>query len=121
MRELRYSEGKDVRWNYACRRTSGGAPPLARELVDCESGCHHGCRREPIVAAKERYAHRSIVMSPAMRSPPASSRASLVQAAILTGVTLYHLELMPKRMAVFRELPAVCVPPRGYLQPRERQ
>ena len=42
--------------------------------------------------------------SPAMRSPPASSRAWLRPGGNLTGVTCITSELMPKRMAVFREL-----------------
>ena len=61
-----------------CRRTCGGAPRLAGELIDA--------RVDVIIAMGEtRRAPFRSSWSPAMRSQPASSRASLVQAATSRG------------------------------------
>src|ERR1700704_3241969 len=46
MRELRYSEGKEVAVEYRfAGGPSGGAPAPRPRTRRCESGCHHGYRR----------------------------------------------------------------------------
>ena len=82
MRELGYSEGKDVEVEY---RFADGVPEklpaLARELVDAKVNVIVAIGDEAIVAAKN--ATRTISpWWPAMRSRPASWRASPARAAI---------------------------------------
>jgi len=60
----------------------GELPRLARELVDAKVDVIMAVGDEAIVAAKNATRTFRSSWSPAMRSPPASSRASLVQAAI---------------------------------------
>jgi len=91
----------------------GELPRLARELVDAKVDVIMAAGDEPIVAAKERYAHRFrsyMVACDAghhrLRREPRSS-----QAGNLTGPwTCITSELMPKRMACVPRASAVCVP-----------
>ena len=60
MRELRYSEGKEVTVEYRfAGGRPGGAPAPRPRTRRCESGCHHGSRRRADRGRQERYAHRS--------------------------------------------------------------
>ena len=83
MRELRYSEGKEVTVEY---RFAGGHPEelarLARELVDAKVDVIMAIGDEASWPPRTPRAPFRSSWSPAMRSPPASSRASLVQEAI---------------------------------------
>jgi hypothetical protein len=104
-----------------CRRTSGGAPAPRPRTRRCESGCHHGCRRRADRGRQERYAHRSDrdgrlrCGHHRLRREPRSSRRQS------HGRDLYHLRAHAEAHGGVPRASAVCVPPRGPLQPRERQ
>src|SRR5437660_9123036 len=105
MRELRYSEGKEVTVEY---RFAGGRPGelprLARELVDAKVDVIMAIGDEAIVAAKNATPTVPIVMV-ACDAVTTGFVVSLAHpGGNLTGVTCITSELMPKRMAVFREL-----------------
>jgi putative ABC transport system substrate-binding protein len=105
MRELRYSEGKEVTVEY---RFAGGRPGelprLARELVDAKVDVIMAVGDEAIVAAKNATRTVPIVMV-ACDAVTTGFVVSLARpGGNLTGVTCITSELMPKRMAVFREL-----------------
>src|SRR3954471_8166979 len=105
MRELRYSEGKEVTVEY---RFAGGRPGelprLARELVDAKVDVIMALGDEAIVAAKNATRTVPIVMV-ACDAVTTGFVASLARpGGNLTGVTCITSELMPKRLAVFREL-----------------
>jgi hypothetical protein len=122
MRELRYSEGKEVTVEYRfAGGLSGGAPAPRPRTRRCESGCHHGCRRRADRGRQERYAHRSdrdgrlrCGHHRVRREPRSSRRQS-------HGRDLYHLRAHAEAHGGVPRASAVCVPPRGPLQPRERQ
>src|SRR5438270_7423639 len=103
MRELRYSEGKEVTVEY---RFAGGRPEelarLARELVDAKVDVIMAIGDEAIVAAKNATPTVPIVMvaCDAVTTGFVAARPD----GNITGVTCITSELMPKRMAVFREL-----------------
>src|SRR4029077_9033758 len=104
MRELGYSEGKEVAVEY---RFAGGRPGelprLARELVDAKVDVIMAGGDEPIVAAK--HATRTVPLGVgACDAVTTGFVESLARpGGNLTGVTCITSELMPKRMAVFRE------------------
>jgi len=105
MTELRLSEGKDVTVEY---RFAGGRPGelprLARELVDAKVGVIMAVGDEAIVAAKNATRTVPIVMV-ACDAVTTGFVASLAHpGGNLTGVTCLTSELLPKRLAVFREL-----------------
>src|SRR3954469_24572424 len=105
MRELGYSEGKNVEVEY---RFADGRPEklpgLARELVDAKVDVIVAIGDEAIVAAKTATRTVPIVMV-ACDAVTTGFVASLARpGGNLTGVTCLTSELMPKRMAVFREL-----------------
>ena len=123
MRELRYSEGKEVTVEYRfAEGRPGELPRLARELVDPKVDVILAVGDEPIVAAKNATRTVPIVMVACdARSPPASSKASLVQARQSHERGLYYLRAMPKHDGGVPRASAICVPPRGPSQPRKRQ
>jgi len=104
MRELGYSEGKDVEVEY---RFADGRPEklpaLARELVDAKVNLIVAIGDEAIVAAN---ATRTIpIAMVACDAVTTGFVASLARpGGNLTGVTCLTSELMPKRMGIFREL-----------------
>ena len=105
MRELGYSEGKEVTVEY---RFAGGhpgeLPRLARELVDAKVDVLMAIGDEAIVAAKNATPTVPIVMV-ACDAVTTGFVVSLARpGGNLTGVTCITSELMPKRMAVLREL-----------------
>jgi putative tryptophan/tyrosine transport system substrate-binding protein len=105
MKELRYSEGKEVTVEY---RFAGGRPGelprLARELVDAKVDVILALGDEAIVAARNATPTVPIVMV-ACDALTTGFVASLARpGGNLTGVTCITSELMPKRMAVLREL-----------------
>src|SRR5436309_6129867 len=105
MRELRYSEGKEVTVEY---RFAGGRPGelprLARELVDAKVDVIMAIGDEAVVAAKNSTPTVPIVMV-ACDAVTTGFVASLARpGGNLSGVTCLTSELMPKRMEVFREL-----------------
>src|SRR5215475_11017170 len=105
IKELRWSEGKDLIVEY---RFAGGQagelPRLARELVDAKVDVIMAVGDEAIVAAKNATRTVPIVMV-ACDAVSTGFVASLARpGGNLTGVTCLTSELMPKRMAVFREL-----------------
>ena len=105
MKELRWSEGKDVTVEY---RFAGGRPGdlprLARELVDAKVDVIMAVGDEAIVAAKNATRTVPIVMV-ACDAVTTGFVASLAHpGGNLTGVTCITSELLPKRLAVFREL-----------------
>src|SRR5215813_13237892 len=105
MKELRWSEGKDITVEY---RFAGGRPGdlprLAHELVDAKVDVIMAVGDEAIVAAKNATRTVPIVMV-ACDAVTTGFVASLAHpGGNLTGVTCLTSELMPKRMAVFREL-----------------
>ena len=105
MKELRWSEGKDVMVEY---RFAGGRPGelprLARELVDAKVDVIMAVGDEAIVAAKNATRTIPIVMV-ACDAVTTGFVASLAHpGGNLTGVTCLTSELLPKRLAVFREL-----------------
>src|SRR5215813_12928712 len=103
--ELGYAEGKGVvvEYRFADGRP-GELPRLARELVDAEVAVIMTVGDEAIVAAKNATRTVPIVMV-ACDAVTTGFVASLAHpGGNLTGVTCLTSELMPKRMAVFREL-----------------
>src|SRR3954466_3861418 len=105
MRELGYSEGKDVEVEY---RFADGRPEklpgLARELVDAKVDVIVAIGDEAVVAAKSATRTIPIAMV-ACDAVTTGFVASLARpGGNLTGVTCITTELTPKRMAVFREL-----------------
>ena len=105
MRELRYSEGKEVTVEYRfAEGRPGELPRLARELVDAKVDVIMAIGDEAIVAAKNATRTVPIVMV-ACDAVTTGFVVSLARpGGNLTGVTCITSELMPKRMAVFREL-----------------
>jgi putative ABC transport system substrate-binding protein len=105
MRELRYSEGKEVTVEY---RFAGGRPGelprLARELVDAKVDVIMAVGDEPIVAAKNATRTVPIVMVACDAVTTGFVESLARPGGNLTGVTCITSELMPKRMAVFRQL-----------------
>jgi len=105
MRELGYSEGKDVEVEY--RFADGrpeNLPALARELVDAKVNVIVAIGDEAIVAAKNATRTIPIAMV-ACDAVTTGFVASLARpGGNLTGVTCLTSELMPKRMGIFREL-----------------
>jgi putative ABC transport system substrate-binding protein len=103
--ELGYAEGKGVvvEYRFADGRP-GELPRLARELVDAEVAVIMTVGDEAIMAAKNATRTVPIVMV-ACDAVTTGFVASLARpGGKLTGVTCLTSELMPKRMAVFREL-----------------
>ena len=105
MKELKWSEGKDVMVEY---RFAGGKPGdlprLARELVDAKVDVIMAVGDEAIVAAKSATRIVPIVMV-ACDAVTTGFVVSLARpGGNLTGVTCITSELLPKRLAVFREL-----------------
>ena len=105
MSELGYTEGKSVTVEY---RFAGGRPGelphLALELVNAKVDVILAAGDEAIVAAKSVTRAVPIVMI-ACDAVTTGFVASLARpGGNLTGVTCLTSELMPKRMAVFREL-----------------
>jgi len=105
MKELNWSEGKDVTVEY---RFAGGRPGelprLARELVDAKVDVIMAVGDEAIVAAKNTTRTVPIVMV-ACDAVTTGFVVSLARpGGNLTGVTCLTSELLPKRLAVFREL-----------------
>src|SRR4051812_42875467 len=105
MRELGYSEGKNVEVEY---RFADGRPEklpgLARELVDAKVDVIVAIGDEAIVAAKNATRTIPIAMV-ACDAVTTGFVASLARpGGNLTGVTCLTSELMPKRMGIFREL-----------------
>ena len=103
--ELGYAEGMGVvvEYRFADGRP-GELPRLARELVDAEVAVIMTVGDEAIVAAKNATRTVPIVMV-ACDAVTTGFVASLARpGGNLTGVTCLTSELMPKRMAVFREL-----------------
>ena len=105
MSELGYTEGKSVTVEY---RFAGGRPGelphLALELVNAKVDVILAAGDEAIVAAKSVTRTVPIVMI-ACDAVTTGFVASLARpGGNLTGVTCLTSELMPKRMAVFREL-----------------
>src|SRR5262249_4392747 len=102
MRELGYSEGKDVEVEY---RFADGRPEklpaLARELVDAKVNVIVAIGDEAIVAAKNATRTIPIAMV-ACDAVTTGFVASLARpGGNLTGVTCLTSELMPKRMGIF--------------------
>jgi len=105
MRELRYSEGKEVAVEY---RFAEGRPEelprLARELIDAKVDVIMAIGDEAILAAKNASPTVPIVMV-ACDAVTTGFVVSLARpGGNLTGVTCITSELLPKRMAVLREL-----------------
>jgi putative tryptophan/tyrosine transport system substrate-binding protein len=105
MSELGYTEGRSVTVEY---RFAGGRPGelphLARELVDAKVSVIMALGDEAIIAAKNVTRTVPIVMV-ACDAVTTGFVASLARpGGNLTGVTCLTSEVMPKRMAVFREL-----------------
>ena len=105
LRELRYTEGKDVAVEY---RFAGGRPGelpgLARELVDAKVDVILAIGDEAIMSAKNATSTVPIVMV-ACDAVTTGFVASLARpGGNLTGVTCLTSEVLSKRMAVFREL-----------------
>ena len=103
--ELGYTEGKDVvvEYRFADGRPSE-LPRLARELVDAKVDVIMAAGDEAIVAAKNATRTVPIVII-ACDAVTTGFVASLARpGGNLTGVSCLTSELMPKRMALFREL-----------------
>src|SRR5215212_4531015 len=103
MRELRYAEGKEVTVEY---RFAGGRPEelarLARELVEAKVDVIMAVGDEAIVAA--RNATRTV---PIVMVACDAVTTGFVESLARPGgnlMTCLTSELMPKRVAVFREL-----------------
>src|SRR4030088_313190 len=103
MRELRYSEGKEVTVEYRFAGT-GELPRLARELVDAKVDVIMAIGDEAIVAAKNATRTVPIVMIACDAVTTGFVESLARPGGNLTGVTCITSELMPKRLAVFREL-----------------
>src|SRR3954447_4634949 len=105
MRELRYAEGKEVTVEY---RFAGGRPEelarLARELVDAKVDVIVAVGDEATVAAKNATRTVPIVMVACDAVTTGFVESLARPGGNLTGVTCLTSELMPKRLAVFREL-----------------
>jgi putative tryptophan/tyrosine transport system substrate-binding protein len=105
MKELRWSEGKDVTVEY---RFAGGRPGelprLARELVDAKVDVIMAVGDEAIVAAKNATPTIPIVMVACDAVTTGFVMSLAHPGGNLTGVTCVTSELLPKRLAVFREL-----------------
>src|ERR1700750_3457759 len=105
MKELRWSEGKDVTVEYRFAGGRPGAlPRLARELVDAKVDVIMAVGDEAIVAAKNATRTVPIVMVACDAVTTGFVESLARPGGNLTGVTCITSELMPKRMAVFREL-----------------
>jgi putative ABC transport system substrate-binding protein len=103
--ELGYTEGKEVvvEYRFADGR-SGELPRLARELVDAKVDVIIAAGDEAIVAAKNVTRTVPIVII-ACDAVTTGFVASLSKpGGNLSGVSCLTSELMPKRMALFREL-----------------
>src|SRR5215204_4245756 len=105
MGELGYSDGKNVFVEYRFAEGRAGAlPRLARELIDARVDVIMAMGDEAIVAAKNATRTVAVVMV-ACDAVTTGFVASLARpGGNLTGVTCLTSELMPKRMAIFREL-----------------
>src|SRR5215207_4438955 len=105
MRELGYSEGKELAVEYRfAEGRPGELPRIARELVDAKVDVILAIGDEAIVAAKNATRTVPIVII-ACDAVTTGFVASLARpAGNLTGVSCLTSELMPKRMAIFREL-----------------
>src|SRR5437762_3483338 len=105
MRELRYAEGKEVTVE---SRFAGGRPEelarLARERVDAKVDVILAVGDEAIVAAKNATRTVPIVMIACDAVTTGFVESLARPGGNLTGVTCITSELLPKRMAVFREL-----------------
>jgi len=105
MRELGHSEGKDVAVEY---RFADGRPEkllgLARELVEAKVDVIIAVGDEAIVAAKSATRAVPIVMVACDAVTTGFVESLARPGGNLTGVTCLTSELMPKRLAVFREL-----------------
>src|SRR5205809_3747963 len=105
MRELGHSEGKDVAVEY---RFADGRPDkplgLGRELVEAKVDGIMAVGDEAIVAAKSATRAVPIVMVACDAVTTGFVESLARPGGNLTGVTCLTSELMPKRMAVFREL-----------------
>ena len=105
MRELGYSEGKEVAVEYRfAEGRPGELPRLARELVDAKVDVIMAIGDEAIVAAKNATRTVPIVMVACDAVTTGFVESLAHPGGNLTGVTCITSELMPKRMAVFREL-----------------
>ena len=104
LRELGYSEGTNVSVEYRFAEGRAGAlPRLARE-VDARVDVIMAMGDEAIVAAKNATRTVPVVMV-ACDAVTTGFVASLARpGGNLTGVTCLTSEVMPKRLAVFREL-----------------
>jgi putative ABC transport system substrate-binding protein len=105
MRELGYSEGKNVFVEYRFAEGRAGAlPRLARELIEARVDVIMAMGDEAIVAAKDATRTVPVVMV-ACDAVTTGFVASLARpGGNLTGVTCLTSEMMPKRLAIFREL-----------------
>ncbi|HKH28296.1 MAG TPA: ABC transporter substrate-binding protein [Sphingomicrobium sp.] len=105
MRELGYSEGKELAVEYRfAEGRPGELPRIARELVDAKVNVILAIGDEAIVAAKNATRTVPIVII-ACDAVTTGLVASLARpGGNLTGVSCLTSELMPKRMAIFREL-----------------
>jgi putative ABC transport system substrate-binding protein len=105
MRELRFSEGKDfmVEYRFAGGRP-GELPRLARELVDAKVDVIMAIGDEAIVAAKNATISVPIIMIACDAVTTGFVKSLARPGGNLTGVTCITSELLPKRLAVFREL-----------------
>jgi putative ABC transport system substrate-binding protein len=105
MRELRYSEGKEVVVEYRfAEGRPGELPRLARELVDAKVDVILAIGDEAIVAAKNATRTVPIVMVACDAVTTGFVESLARPGGNLTGVTCLTSEVMSKRMAVFREL-----------------
>ncbi len=105
MRELGYSEGKQVTVEYRfAEGRPGELPRLARELVDAKVDVILALGDEAIVAAKNATRTVPIVMSACDAVTTGFVESLARPGGNLTGVTCMTSEMLPKRLAVFREL-----------------
>src|SRR5215203_2988561 len=105
LRELGYSEGTNVSVEYRFAEGRAGAlPRLARELVDARVDVIMAMGDEAIVAAKDATRTVPIVMVACDAVTTGFVESLARPGGNLTGVTCLTSELMPKRLAVFREL-----------------
>jgi putative ABC transport system substrate-binding protein len=105
MRELRYSEGKEVVVEYRfAEGRPGELPRLARELVDTKVNVIMAIGDEAIMAAKNATSIVPIIMVACDAVTTGFVMSLARPGGNLTGVTCITSEVMSKRMAVFREL-----------------
>jgi putative tryptophan/tyrosine transport system substrate-binding protein len=105
MRELGYSEGKEVTVEYRfAEGRPGELPRLARELVDAKVDVILAMGDEAIVAAKNATRTVPIVMVACDAVTTGFVESLARPGGNLTGVTCMTSEMLPKRLAVFREL-----------------